>query len=108
MDIELEFPRSHEVNIIVPSKAVTELGRLLNEDGDVKLTVGENQIAFEVNGTLLVSKLIEGNYPNYRQVIPARSQGRITLGASFSLFTVTRLPARQRKIKFRETRLLQK
>jgi len=56
VDIELEFPRSHEVDIIVPSKAVTELGRLLNEDGDVKLTVGENQIAFEVNGTLLVSK----------------------------------------------------
>src|SRR6202453_2732976 len=78
VDIELEFPRSQEVDIIVPSKAVTELGRLLGEDGDVKLTVGENQIAFEVNGTLLVSKLIEGNYPNYRQVIPAETKEPIT------------------------------
>ena len=91
VDIELEFPRSQEVDIIVPSKAVTELGRLLGEDGDVKLTVGENQIAFEVNGTLLVSKLIEGNYPNYRQVIPAETKERITLERELFLNCVHRV-----------------
>ena len=91
VDIELEFPRSQEVDIIVPSKAVTELGRLLGEDGDVKLTVGENQIAFEVDGTLLVSKLIEGNYPNYRQVIPAETKERITLERELFLNCVHRV-----------------
>src|SRR5471032_485701 len=91
VDIELEFPRSQEVDIIVPSKAVTELGRLLGEDGDVKLTVGENQIAFEVNGTLLVSKLIEGNYPNYRQVIPAETRERITIERELLLNAVRRV-----------------
>jgi DNA polymerase-3 subunit beta len=91
VDIELEFPRSHEVDIIVPSKAVTELGRLLGEDGEVKLTVGENQIAFDVNGTLLVSKLIEGNYPNYRQVIPAEAKERITLERELFLNSVHRV-----------------
>ena len=91
VDIELEFPRSHEVDIIVPSKAVTELGRLLNEDGDVKLTVGENQIAFEVNGTLLVSKLIEGNYPNYKQVVPAEAKERIILERELFLNAVRRV-----------------
>jgi DNA polymerase-3 subunit beta len=91
VDIELEFPRSHEVDIIVPSKAVTELGRLLGEEGDVKLKVGENQIAFEVNGTLLVSKLIEGNYPNYRQVIPAEAKERITLERELFLNSVHRV-----------------
>src|SRR5881227_3500791 len=60
VDLELEFPRSQEVEIIVPTKAVSELQRLLGEEGDVKMTVGENQIAFEVGDTLLVSKLIEG------------------------------------------------
>jgi len=79
VDIELEFPRSHEVEIIVPTKAVQELQRLLGEEGEVRLSVGENQIAFELNGTLLVSKLIEGNYPNYRQVIPAETKERVTL-----------------------------
>jgi DNA polymerase III subunit beta len=78
-DIELEFPRSHEADIIVPTKAVTELQRLLTDDGDVKISVGTGQIAFDLNNTLLVSKLIEGNYPNYKQVIPSEAKERITL-----------------------------
>jgi DNA polymerase-3 subunit beta len=79
LDIELEFPRSHEADIIVPTKAVTELQRLLNDDGEVKISVGSGQIAFDLNDTLLVSKLIEGNYPNYKQVIPAEAKERVTL-----------------------------
>jgi len=79
VDIELEFPRSHEGDVIIPSKAVGEMARLLTDDGDIKISIGENQAAFEVNGTLLVSKLIEGNYPNYRQVIPGETKERVTL-----------------------------
>ena len=79
LDIELEFPRSHETDIIVPTKAVTELQRLLTDDGDVKVSMGAGQIAFDLNKTLLVSKLIEGNYPNYRQVIPSEAKERVTL-----------------------------
>lgn len=79
VDTELEFPRSHEGDIIVPTKAVTELQRLLTDDGDVKISVGTGQIAFDLNNTLLVSKLIEGNYPNYKQVIPSEAKERVTL-----------------------------
>jgi len=79
VDIDLEFPRSHEADIIVPTKAVTELQRLLTDEGDVKVSVGNGQIAFDLNNTLLVSKLIEGNYPNYRQVIPSEAKERVTL-----------------------------
>jgi DNA polymerase-3 subunit beta len=91
VDIELEFPRSQEVEIIVPTKAVTELQRILSEDGEVKMTVGDNQVAFELNNTLLVSKLIEGNYPNYRQVIPAEAKERITLERELFLNSVHRV-----------------
>lgn len=91
VDIELEFPRSQEVDIIVPTKAVTELQRLLGEEGDVKLTVGENQVAFEVSGTQLVSKLVEGNYPNYRQVIPSETRERVTLKRELFLNAVHRV-----------------
>ena len=73
------FPRSHEADIIVPTKAVTELQRLLTDDGEVKVSVGSGQIAFDLNNTLLVSKLIEGNYPNYKQVIPSEAKERVTL-----------------------------
>jgi DNA polymerase-3 subunit beta len=79
LDIDLEFPRSHEADIIVPTKAVTELQRLLTEEGDVRVSVTSGQIAFDLNNTLLVSKLIEGNYPNYKQVIPAEMKERVTL-----------------------------
>ena len=91
VDLEVEFPRSQEVEIIVPTKCVTELGRLLGEEGDVKMSVGENQVAFEIGGTLLVSKLIEGNYPNYRQVIPGDAKERITLERETFLNAVHRV-----------------
>src|SRR5205814_2312250 len=61
VDLEVEFARSQETEIIVPAKAVTEIQRLVREEGEVKLSIGQNQIAFELNRTLLVSKLIEGN-----------------------------------------------
>jgi DNA polymerase III subunit beta len=91
VELELEFPRSQEVEIIVPTKAVMELQRLLAEDGDAKLSVSENQVAFEIGKTLLVSKLIEGNYPNYRQVIPAEAKERITLERETFLKSVHRV-----------------
>jgi DNA polymerase III subunit beta len=91
LDIDLEFPRSHEGDIIVPTKAVTELQRLLTDDGDVKVSFGNGQIAFDLNNTLLVSKLIEGNYPNYRQVIPSETKERVTLERETFLTSLKRV-----------------
>jgi DNA polymerase-3 subunit beta len=91
VDIELEIPRSQEADIIVPTKAVTELQRLLTGDGDVKVSVSSGQIAFDLNKTLLVSKLIEGNYPNYKQVIPGEAKERVTLERETFLNSVKRV-----------------
>ena len=91
VDLELEFPRSQEIDVIVPTKAVVELQRLVKDEGEVKVSVGENQIAFELNDALLVSKLIEGNYPNYRQVIPSEAKERITLERETFLNAVRRV-----------------
>jgi DNA polymerase-3 subunit beta len=79
-DVDVEFPESHEVSVIVPTKAVNELQRLLKDDGgELRIRIGARQIAFELNHNLLVSKLIEGNYPNFRQVIPGAAKERVTL-----------------------------
>ena len=91
VDLEVEFPRSQEVDIIVPTKAVTELGRLLGDEGEVRLSVEENQVAFQIGDTLLASKLIEGNYPNYRQVIPGEAKERVTLERELFLNAVHRV-----------------
>lgn len=88
---ELEFPQSQEIDIIIPTKAVAEIQRLLGDEGDARLYITENQIAFEINDAVLVSKLIEGNYPNYRQVIPAKSKERIVLNREEMLTTVSRV-----------------
>jgi DNA polymerase-3 subunit beta len=91
VELEVEFPSSQETEVIVSTKAVTKIQRLLREEGEVKLSSGENQIAFELNRTLLVSKLIEGNYPNYRQVIPAEAKERIKLERETFLTAVRRV-----------------
>ena len=67
---DVEVPKGAEAELILPTKAVNELLRLLGDKGDVKLSVGENQIIINFDGTTLCSKLIEGTYPNFRQVIP--------------------------------------
>src|SRR5205814_3351895 len=90
-EIELEFPRSHESDLIIPTKAVTELQRLLSDDGDVKVSMSNGQIAFDLNKTLLVSKLIEGNYPNYRQVIPGEAKERVKLEREMFLNSLRRV-----------------
>jgi DNA polymerase-3 subunit beta len=91
VDLEIEFPRSQEVDVIIPTKCVSELARLVGDAGELRMSVGENQVAFEVNGTFLVSKLIEGNYPNYRQVIPGECKERITLERELFLSSVHRV-----------------
>jgi DNA polymerase III subunit beta len=91
VDLEAEFPRSNEIDVVVPAKCVSELQRLLSDDGEVKLAVGENHVSFEASGKLLVSKLIEGNYPNYRQVIPQESRERVTIERELLLNAVRRV-----------------
>lgn len=90
-DSDLEFPKSHERDFIVPTKAVTELQRLLTDDGEVQISVADNLVSFELNGSQLVSKLVEGNYPNYRQVIPGEAKERVTLEREAFLNSVRRV-----------------
>jgi DNA polymerase III subunit beta len=78
-ETDIEFPKSLEGEIIVPTKAINELQRLLGESGELRLLAGENLVSFELNGCMLVSKRVEGNYPNYRQVIPGEAKERIAL-----------------------------
>jgi DNA polymerase-3 subunit beta len=58
-------------SIIIPAKTIQEVVRSISpESGKLKIYIGENQIFFEVDGILFVSRLIDGKYPEYKQVIP--------------------------------------
>ena len=84
VDEEVELSENSTGEFIVPAKAINELNRLLQSTGDVELKFGENQASFALKddkgfSVLLITKLIEGNYPNYRQVIPGEAKERIPL-----------------------------
>jgi DNA polymerase-3 subunit beta len=60
-----------EVKAILPKKTLGELGRLLTEgDGDISYERGENHLFFDVGGRLLISRMIDGQFPAYERVIP--------------------------------------
>jgi DNA polymerase-3 subunit beta len=84
VDEEVDISEKSHGEFIVPSKTVGELNRLLQEKGEMELRFAENQASFTLkdekgSSVLIVSKLIEGNYPNYRQVIPGETKERVTL-----------------------------
>jgi len=84
VDEEVDVSEASQGEFIVPAKAVSELNRLLVDKGEIEIKYAENQASFNLkddkgSSVLIVTKLIEGNYPNYRQVIPAETKERIPL-----------------------------
>lgn len=59
-----------EIAVIIPARSITELLRIISEGDNVTINVDENQISFVVEETELVSRLIDGQFPDYRQLIP--------------------------------------
>lgn len=81
---EVDVPPASQGECIVPAKAINELTRLLGTQSDVEIKLTDNQVGFTLNNekglaTIIISKLIDGNYPNFKQVIPAEAKERITL-----------------------------
>ena len=90
-DTDLEFPKSHERDFILPTKAVNELGRLLGEDGEAQIVASDNLVLFRLPGSEMHSKLVEGSYPNYRQVIPGEAKERVKIEREALLNSVSRV-----------------
>lgn len=81
---EAEAKQDVKGEFIVPAKAVDELQRLLSQEGEVDLRFSENYAQFVLHKEegypiTLTTKLIEGNYPNYKQVIPTEAKERVAL-----------------------------
>ncbi|MBD3308051.1 DNA polymerase III subunit beta [candidate division KSB3 bacterium] len=65
--------------VIIPLKAITEVKKLCTTDEQISINLGESQIAFRRGETLLVSRLIDAQFPDYRQVIPSESRHIVTV-----------------------------
>jgi DNA polymerase-3 subunit beta len=67
-------------SVLVPSRALRELERILGAHEEMTLRLGEREATFEVGGVRLTTRLIEGDFPNYRGLIPASHPNRLTVG----------------------------
>lgn len=73
--ITLAKKTEKDFSFIVPQKTIIELNRILSTSGEkVKILPGENQVEFVMEDTILVSRLIEGIFPDYTQIIPKENK----------------------------------
>ena len=71
VEVKHDVGITDEVGVILPKKTLLELGKLLAEgDGDIMFESGENHLFFEVGGRMLISRMIDGQFPAYERVIP--------------------------------------
>ncbi len=74
-----EIFRAKKKSIIIPAKTLIELIRIIPSDREeyIRITIEENQIFFEINNTKIVSLLINGKYPEYKNIIPQNYKTKI-------------------------------
>ena len=100
IDHEMEVGEGLSGSLILPAKTVSELTRLLDKGESLKIDFNDRRVAFQIHtkdetdgfvGNIqLVSKVVEGNYPNYQQVIPKETHQRIKVERELFLQSIHR------------------
>jgi DNA polymerase-3 subunit beta len=90
---ELVATAAGEAKAIVPERAMAEAGRASAalEKGEIELLVDESQVSFHVGGLTLTSRLIEGEFPNYRALLPEQYESRLTVSRQQLMDAVRRV-----------------
>lgn len=82
-NINLVKSLEKSINFIVPARALAEIGRLIDENLEkVEIKVGENQVQFKLGPTEVISRLVEGSFPDYEQIIPQNIKTKIELSTT--------------------------
>lgn len=71
-ELVVSYDRKEKVSVVVPAKAMSEIAAIIDQGntGQVKIFFSQDQIAFRIGNVYLASRLIQGQFPDYRQVIP--------------------------------------
>jgi len=88
-----QIPKEFEKNpksIIVPAKAVSELLRALGGAEEAKVVFSENQVLFNLGQTTIISRLIEGEFPKYEQVVPKEVKDKLRISRESLFLAVKR------------------
>lgn len=81
-----------ESSLIVPAKALAEINRVVGADpgGEIEITLGGEHISFRYKDTYIVSRLIQGQFPDYKQVIPKTSEIKVAMNCKAFLQAIER------------------
>jgi DNA polymerase-3 subunit beta len=92
-ETRLDQDRTGELEAIVPARALGELARLAqgSEAEDIHIGVQENQVVFVVDGVVLTARLIDGQFPNFRQLKPEGFEAEVRLARDEILDVVRRV-----------------
>ncbi|MFM2076926.1 MAG: polymerase beta subunit, partial [Actinomycetota bacterium] len=77
--------------VIVPGRALTELQRLVGSGPEVVMRLGDRDATFEVGSTKLTTRLIEGEFPNYRQLLPSSHPNELKVDRELLLEAIRRV-----------------
>lgn len=90
---ELVATAGGEAKAIVPERALSEAGRAAQaiEKGDIEVFVDESQVSFQLGTLTLTSRLIEGEFPNYRQLLPEQYGNRLSVSRQQLMDAVRRV-----------------
>ncbi|MDR1358693.1 MAG: DNA polymerase III subunit beta [Coriobacteriales bacterium] len=88
---EPSAPAPEDMDAIIPGSILDEVGRLSVDEEAVTIGETENQIIFQFGSTTLISRKIEGNYPNYKQIIPAQKNVSVVVETEPLLTAVRRV-----------------
>jgi DNA polymerase-3 subunit beta len=95
---------AEEIKAILPRKTLSELSRLVVDETDVQYERGENHLFFEIGPRLLISRMIDGQFPAYEKVIPKANDKRIEFDRDRLTSAVRRVSIlsneRSRAVKF--------
>ena len=103
-ELELDTPAQRSGQVILPRKAVLELQRLLDGDGEVTVTLGTNHVRAQLGGIRFTSKLIDGRFPEYGRVVPT-DVGKVITAECSELRVALQRAAILSNEKFRGVRL---
>jgi len=87
---ELKQDTEKDLQIIVPLKTIQELNRNLQDDGELSMLLGNNQALFDLGAAVIISRLIEGEFPDYQQVIPPAAENKVNVSRENFLLAVKR------------------
>ncbi|HYN33025.1 MAG TPA: DNA polymerase III subunit beta [Ilumatobacteraceae bacterium] len=78
-------------NVLIPGRALSELQRVIGDVGELSVRLGEREVTFETGGTRLSTRLIEGEFPNYRNLLPSSYPNLLTVGKAAMLEAIRRV-----------------